>query len=268
MIKKILIGADPELFLEKEGVIVSAEGIIGGSKWEPKEIDYKDHYIQEDNVMIEFNIPPSEDKKSFVHSINYVKNYLKTLVNIKGYELNFSSSANIDSKFLRTSQAKMFGCDPDLNVYLKQQNESPSSNTTLRTCGGHIHIGYDNPSIETSEKIVYAMDMMLGLDSIILDSDVKRRSMYGKAGSFRFKPYGLEYRTLSNFWIKNDKSIEWTYDRTIKAIELVNKGLIDDLIEKYSSEVQFIIDNNNVEGSIELSSKINNEINNKVKIQK
>jgi len=167
-----------------------------------------------------------------------------------------------------SSRIRFHRNDPDLNVYLKQQNESPSSNTTLRTCGGHIHIGYDNPSIETSEKIVYAMDMMLGLDSIILDSDVKRRSMYGKAGSFRFKPYGLEYRTLSNFWIKNDKSIEWTYDRTIKAIELVNKGLIDDLIEKYSSEVQFIIDNNNVEGSIELSSKINNEINNKVKIQK
>lgn len=268
MIKNILLGADPELFLEKEGIIVSAEGIIGGSKDKPKSIGYDGHYIQEDNVMIEFNIAPSPDKQSFVHSINYVKDYLNTLVGVKGYNLNLSSSANLDSKHLNTKQAKAFGCDPDLNVYLKQANQSPDANTTLRTCGGHIHVGYDDPSFETNEKIVYAMDIMLGLDSIILDSDNRRRSMYGKAGSFRFKDYGVEYRVLSNFWIRNDKSIEWVYDRTIKALELVNDGKIDDLIEKYGSEVQFMIDSNNVEGSIELSTRIQNEINNTVKIKK
>ena len=51
------------------------------------------------------------------------------------------------------------------------------------------------------------MDYTLGLDSLLLDSDTRRRSMYGRAGSFRFKEYGIEYRTLSNFWIKNNKSI-------------------------------------------------------------
>jgi hypothetical protein len=34
------------------------------------------------------------------------------------------------------------------------------------------------------------------------DSDVNRRLLYGKAGTIRIKPYGIEYRTLSNFWLK------------------------------------------------------------------
>jgi hypothetical protein len=266
MIKNVLIGADPELFLEKEGIIVSAEGIIGGTKYEPLEIDYKDHYIQEDNVMIEFNIAPSVDRESFVHSINYVKDYLKTLVGIKGYTLNFSSSSFLDSKYLKTPQAKTFGCDPDLNVYAKRPNTSPNSKTNLRTCGGHIHIGYNNPNVEDSEKIVYGMDMLLGLDSLILDSDSRRRSMYGKAGSFRFKEYGVEYRVLSNFWIRNDKSIEWVFDRTNKVISLINSNVMDNLIDKFASEVEYIINNNNVEASLEMSSKIEEEINKQIKI--
>ena len=28
--------------------------------------------------------------------------------------------------------------------------------------------------------------------------------MYGKAGAFRPKPYGMEYRVLSNFWLTSD----------------------------------------------------------------
>ena len=265
MIKNVLIGADPELFLEKDGKIVSAEGHIGGTKDEPKEIDNKGHFIQEDNVMIEFNIPPSSDKESFLNSINYVKEYLSVLTKIKGFSLNYSASANLDKNELSTKQAKQFGCEPDFNVYMKDINQPPKAGGTLRCCGGHIHVGFDNPTIELQEQLVYALDITIGLDSLLLDSDTKRKTMYGKAGSFRFKKYGIEYRTLSNFWIKNDKSIEWIYDRVLKAVELVNSGKIDNLISKYSSQVQNVIDENDIEGSIELLTKINNVIKEKVK---
>ncbi len=39
------------------------------------------------------------------------------------------------------------------------------------------------------------------------DKDTERRGMYGKAGAFRPKPYGVEYRTLSNAWLSNDERI-------------------------------------------------------------
>lgn len=259
MIKNVKIGADPELFLEKEGIIVSAEGLIGGTKHKPKKIDDRGYYVQEDNVMVEFNIPPSDNSKDFIYHINNVKDYLKVYFKLKGYELNYSASAILSDSELSTKQARAFGCEPDYNVYLKDCNNAPSSKIKLRCCGGHIHVGWDNPSMEDQENLVYALDVTLGLDSLILDTDSKRRSMYGKAGSFRFKDYGIEYRTLSNFWIRNDKLISWVYDRVMKAIDLVNTGEITEIVDKYSEEIQSIIDNNDIKKSIELLSIINNK---------
>lgn len=60
--------------------------------------------------------------------------------------------------------------------------------------------------------------MFLGVPSIVLDDDKERRSLYGSAGSFRFKEYGIEYRTLSNFWLKNKDFMSWVFDQTQLAI--------------------------------------------------
>jgi hypothetical protein len=244
MITNILIGTDPELFLEKDGEIISAEGLIGGTKYEPIPISDKGHAIQEDNIMVEFNIPASDSAVDFVNNINFVKDYLNVLTEIRGCKLNYSASAEINPKYLKTPQAKLFGCEPDFNVYLKAMNEAPKAGGNLRTCGGHIHIGYDNPNQEDSEKIIYAMDAVLGLESILLDPDDRRKEMYGKAGCFRFKSFGVEYRTLSNFWIKTDESITWAYNKSMEAIELINSGIIDEVIEKYATEIRRIINQN------------------------
>ena len=63
------------------------------------------------------------------------------------------------------------------------------------------------------------MDHTLGVYSVLWDKDDKRRSMYGKAGSFRPKPYGMEYRTLSNRWIFNTDLIRFVYNATQEALE-------------------------------------------------
>ena len=255
-IKEVKLGADPELFLEKDGIIISAEGMIGGTKHEPKAISNKGHAIQEDNVMIEFNIPAADNRDSFVDDIVFVKDYLTQLVGLYDCKLNISASAELDKKQLTTAQAKLFGCEPDLNVYTKSVNDPPEPTGTLRTCGGHIHIGFLNPSFATSELIVLAMDQVLGLESIILDPDVRRREMYGNAGAFRVKSYGVEYRSLSNFWIKDEESIKWAYDKTQEAVELVRSGLVSKIHEKLGNEIRSAIDNNNKEKAKELIIKI------------
>lgn len=237
VIEGIKIGADPELFLEKDGVIISAEGLIGGTKEDPKPISNEGHFIQEDNVMIEFNIPACDNEKDFTKNINYVKDYLELHAMSLGAKLNFSASGLLDKKQLKTKQAKQFGCDPDFNVYLKDVNPKPNARTNMRTCGGHIHIGYKNPDQEVSEQLVKAMDAVLGLQSLFLDPDDRRRKMYGKAGSFRFKEYGVEYRTLSNFWITNDELISWAFNATMTAIELVMSNDILK-IDQYSSDIE------------------------------
>jgi hypothetical protein len=43
--------------------------------------------------------------------------------------------------------------------------------------------------------------------------------LYGKAGAFRPKPYGAEYRTLSSFWIFSEPLREWAYRGIQRAVE-------------------------------------------------
>jgi hypothetical protein len=48
------------------------------------------------------------------------------------------------------------------------------------------------------------IDLFTAIPSVLLDpgeSGKARRELYGKAGAFRYTPYGLEYRTLSNYWM-------------------------------------------------------------------
>ena len=55
---------------------------------------------------------------------------------------------------------------------------------------GHIHIGYDNSTKETNFAIIKALDLFLGVPSLEIDLDERRRGLYGKAGCFRHKKYG------------------------------------------------------------------------------
>ena len=255
-IQNVTLGADPELFLTKNNEVISAEGMIGGTKEKPKLISKEGHAVQEDNVMIEFNIPASSTEDEFVNNINIVLEYLSAHAKLIGCETKIIPSAELDPIFLDTRQAKEFGCDPDFNVYLKDINTAPCSKTALRTCGGHIHVGYNKPTQEIGEKIIYAMDITLGLPSILLDNDNRRREMYGKAGAFRFKEYGIEYRTLSNFWIKSDNLKRWAFNKTIEALELVNSGIIDIIIDELADEVRTAIDKQDVSLVGEVSTKI------------
>ena len=260
MFGNITLGADPEVFVSKNGDIISAEKMTTGTKNNPFAISDEGHCIQKDNIMLEFNIPPSDTKEEFVDNINTCKTYIETLVSLHDSELTIQSSAVVKDKYLQSDQAKEFGCDPDLNVYAQGANEPICANTNLRTCGGHIHIGIENfdiLDIDDIQNIVKAMDMVLGLKSLELDNDDKRRSMYGQAGSFRVKPYGIEYRTLSNFWIKNDELIEWAYDNTLIALNLVSSNAIHQLVENYSEQVELCINSNLKKEAKELLNKIN-----------
>ena len=241
----IKLGADPELFLEKGGQVVSAEGLVGGTKKSPRMISEEGHAVQEDNIMVEFNIPAASTVKDFKAGIKFVLDYLEVFADVHGCTLSKKASARVDKAYLRTPQAKEFGCDPDYNVHTLQLNPKISANTNLRTCGGHIHVGYDNPDRATSQNIVRAMDMVLGLESLQLDKDDERRKMYGNAGSFRFKEYGVEYRTLSNFWIMSEDLMEWAFNKTMEAIQMVTSGQIDAMYEEFGEVTQHAIDTNN-----------------------
>jgi len=253
----ITLGSDPEIFICNDQEIVSAEGLTGGTKHDPIPISEKGHMIQEDGIALEYNIPASASVEEFIENHEKVQDYLKVLISAYGYKFSLLRSAEINPKYLQTKQAKTFGCEPDYNVYIQSENPAPNANTNLRVVGGHVHIGYPNPQEETTEKIVKMFDMYLTLPALFKDNDTRRREQYGKAGSFRFKEFGLECRALSNFWIHSKEDMTWVWNQTIKAVNCVLDGKADDLIKKYSLDVRKAIDS----VDLQLAQQLLNEIN-------
>lgn len=219
----ITIGADPELFLKTiNGKMVSAVGLIGGTKESPMPLDVAGCAVQEDNVSAEFNIPACSTFEDFKKHIKYVKSYLDNKAQEMGLLLAEKvASHSFDNDQLQTWESQVFGCEPDFNAWTGEDNPRPNcTDFNLRSCGGHIHVGTDlDPTL-----VVRAMDLHLGVPSLHIDPDNKRRELYGKAGAHRRKPYGVEYRTLSNFWIWSDDLLEWAWIGTNKAIDFVAKG--------------------------------------------
>lgn len=215
------IGTDMEIFaVDNQGIHRSLCGKIGGTKEQPLQVGHlpSGFCVQEDNVSLEFNIPACDNRQDFISSVQIMMKYNADLLKKYGFTISQDSSATFIADELTHPNALVFGCEPDYNAWTQAENPKPIAvNKQLRTAGGHIHVG-------TAVDIVHAtkcMDLYLGVPSIILDdtdSSRKRRELYGKAGALRPKPYGFEYRTLSNFWTFKEELINWVYSQTKLAM--------------------------------------------------
>lgn len=260
IIENVTLGADPELFFTKKGKAQSVEGLIGGTKEEPIPLEKEGFYLQEDNVMAEFNIPPSRNEDDFSENIEYVLDVLQTIAKVNDCELSITPSLKFDKEQLNTEQGMLFGCMPDNNAYTMSENPRVEILENVRVAGGHIHIGYDNPNSATNVALVRALDIFLGLPSIIEDSDTKRKEYYGSAGSYREKSFGVEYRVLSNFWIKNSELRKWAFNQVQKAIEFVTTGQLETIDIDILRNVKLAIDDNDKSLALSLEEKITNKI--------
>jgi len=251
LIKNVQLGSDPEIFIidTKTKKLVSSIDKIGGTKWAPRELG-DGFAVQEDNVLAEINIPPASNVDDFVKHITRGIKLLKEALPGDNLDLLIQASGFMPAEELKDERALQFGCDPDFNAWLNGEvNNSPKAdNACLRSAGGHIHVGYTltNKKIQregVNENIVRWMDYYLGVPSILMDADTERRKLYGKAGAYRHKSYGVEYRTLSSFWLGSEKLISWAFNQTQKAIERAsNSEFID---QKLGTKIQNIINSTN-----------------------
>ena len=224
MITNVLRGADPELFLvDSKGVPIPSIGLIGGTKENPRSLG-NGYALQEDNVTLEFNIPPANTSRQFQASIQYVLEFIKQELAPQDLYMSIVPTLDFSPEDLEHPQAQQLGCEPDYNAWTGEVNPRPRAPASLRSSGGHLHIGYDNPDTDTSIAIVKAHDLFVGVASVLYDPDLRRRELYGKAGAHRIKGYGVECRTFSNFWISTPELISWMYEQSEKAIDFINKG--------------------------------------------
>lgn len=246
-INNITVGADPELFIiDSNKKVISAVGLIPGEKGNPYRAENmpEGFGLETDNILAEFNIPPVSDQVGFINNILYMQSYIRDFVqNINpSYDIQCIASRLVDKDQLQSKQAQEFGCDIDYNAYTQAPNEKPKgTKTNLRSAGFHIHIGYDNPNVVTSLRIIQWLDIYLGVPSIFIDKDTQRRSLYGKAGCFRLTPYGLEYRTLSSYMMGTTERLKWVYKGICAALAHACRNSIPVGTSKF---VQNAINNN------------------------
>jgi len=220
------LGADPEFFItDKFGNVKSIVGKLGGTKEYPKYItETKEGFaIQEDNVAAEYNIPATHNKKHFYGNIRFPQDAIRTILGTNDYSISYESAVSFPDAELNTPESWIFGCEPDYDAWNMCENIKPhAKDKNLRTAGGHVHVGVPLDNTEEMVELVKAMDLHLGVWSVIADkTGEKRRELYGKAGAFRPKPYGLEYRVLSNFWIFNEDHCNKVWDLTERSIAFV-----------------------------------------------
>lgn len=218
------IGADPEFFVKRFGKLTSAYGLVPGTKEAPFKVPKG--AVQVDGMALEFNIDPASTFAEFDTNMSNVLNAIIEMV--PGYEPFIEPVADFGAKYIaeQPKEAKELGCSPDFNAYTKAANPRPSADTPFRTASGHVHIGWtkdvdvnDRGHLDACYALTKALDVWLGIPSLAWDQDDRRRSLYGAAGAFRPKPYGMEYRVLSNKWIGDPILRKLVYHNTIEAIK-------------------------------------------------
>jgi hypothetical protein len=225
---KITIGADPELFLyNQKGLPQPAyqgtKPLIPGTKYEPHKL--ADGAIQIDGCAIEFNVNPTDNVEEFMGSIDRIIKNLRGRLN--AYILSIEPTIQFDKEAFDSlpAEAKELGCDPDFNAYTRTLNATPRIPLGFRTAAGHIHVGWTkDESIYEPRHLIQGFDLARQLDlalyipSLLWDgSNSARQKYYGKPGAMRPKPYGMEYRVLSNLWLTHPALIRYVFEMTMWA---------------------------------------------------
>lgn len=249
----VIMGCDPEFFFKnKANEIVGAEKIIP-----PKGLTTGGGKIIIDGVQAEINPSPSTCRESLAYNIsqifNHLANQLKTHPDIT---VDFSQNVKLKKEELDSlsEENKKFGCAPSYNIYPSKLNLAAVDATKMlqRGAGGHIHLSlanggkYSSLLHEQATLIVSLLDVLLGNTFVLLDRDpgnVTRRKLYGRAGEYRLPKHGLEYRTLSNFWLRHMTLMSLAFGLARTATQIALEDFIP--INGYESQhlAQEVLDN-------------------------
>ena len=206
-----MIGADAEFFVKdlETGKPVPACGLFGGAKGAPKQLT-KDLGILEDGAAVEFNYTPSNDVQSFfMYTLRRTPRYLNQFFpKFAVIEKPYASFVGLK----KYKQAMVIGCDSDYDAYAEYPDmprDIPdiSKFKNTRFAGLHIHLSYPSHNDLPAHIVARLIDLLVlaplacNVHKTKFDMHLggKRKEFYGIPGLHRPKPYGIEYRTFSNY---------------------------------------------------------------------
>lgn len=267
------VGADIEVFLlNAAGTAIPSTGLIGGTKDAPRPLksipNWKEGYaVQEDNVALEYNIPPASDGYALVYHVLRAQEAITQEIAEKGLRMAPVSSMRFTKAQLDHPQAQKAGCEPDYCVWDRKRNDPVDLDAEIRGAGAHVHVSFlvdgKKPKfpecLVEGECLTMAMDIMLGVASMKIDKDTDRRRFYGRAGAFRPKPYGIEYRVLGPWWTTQPKYIAWVFQQVQAAVNNVNAwgGDAHNQLLKFKELTEQAINDSNEKAWLNLSHNFN-----------
>lgn len=228
------LGCDPEFFFANaEGQTIGAEKIVPKTGLRSSEYNLAKPLVVLDGVQAEFNPPPGTCRQSMGSYISSSFQAVKSAIakNPGIGTADFSSVVRLSQGELDSlsAAAKVFGCAPSKNVdgtpAAKLGKVDPAT-YKIRAAGGHIHLGTKSYKFDEKDhaQLVNLLDLILASPMVMVDRDPLqriRRETYGQAGEYREPAHGLEYRTLSNFWLRSYQMMSGVFSIARLAASLV-----------------------------------------------
>lgn len=236
---EVAVGSDAEgFFVNKEGRAVPVVGLLGGTKGTPIECDGGGYL--EDCVAWEINpepVPLSEGADKFADNI------IKCLDTVKSKALALDLSVDIKPAHLfkkvdlRSPQASVSGCSTSYCAWdLKVHDPIDLGLTSYRFASGDLHVSW--PDIDDDKdpffriNMVRMLDIFIGMSEIVNTEPTERSKFYGIPGVHRPTPYGVEYKTPSNFWLRDRDTMKWAYNTVIDTYNLLKSKQYRDRHDK------------------------------------
>lgn len=247
------IGSDPEFFFMEKGKVLASELVL------PKEsISTGSGKLTIDGVQAEINPSPDTCRESHAMNISRMIRYAKTLLK-DGQSISFDPLVPIKLTVLNklSDKAKFFGCTPSYNAYDNDNKMSidDSSMYPFRPAGGHLHFGHSGREdyikiFNDIKTLIPMLDIIVGNTCVLIDrheGNKERRKCYGRAGEFRTPKHGIEYRTLSNFWLKAYPLMSFVFALSRMAMDIINSSTKKD---NFVKEIMDSVDINDIRNAI------------------
>lgn len=274
----LTIGGDPEFFFKdkKTKKIIGSEKVIplnGLGEYEETNTKKITQTVVRDGIQVELNPKSCSCRQSYQcylsECFNDLNNHLKTLDNV---ELCFDQVVKVTKKELMSCSpsSRTFGCLPSFNIYQPKDDDVSKicvdpAKYLYRGGGGHIHLGtysYDDytrklasnkktiKALKQYDDLIPVLDILVGNFSVMIDRhplNAERRKNYGRAGEYRRPSYGVEYRTLSNFWLRNTAVMSLIYGLARIGVYIVRES---DKDRDFVSELKALVNTQDIKDAI------------------
>lgn len=226
------MGSDPEFFFHKRTLMGKLGSVVGAEKVLPKSgikcfpnVTSNKSKLVIDGVQAEINPQSYTCRQSMGGEFSGIVKIMQDIATKKRLMINWAPLVKVSPKELRSlsPENKRFGCDPSFNAYNETVILPDPEKYLFRSAGGHMHFGayYSNEQDmltklvkDDVKSVVMLLDIIVGNTCVMLDTDEgnkERRKFYGRAGEYRLPSHGLEYRVLSNFWLRDYKMMSMVF---------------------------------------------------------